>query len=69
MLADGAHVDVEQLGHKLLSQPDCLVLVAGLDACTGVLCGEDQELSCGVADKLTRRFWIRYGFHINKYTS
>lgn len=44
MLANGAHVDVEQLGHQALRQPDRLILIPRFNAGTIFLCSEDKEL-------------------------
>ena len=54
VLANGAHVDVEQLGHQTLGQSDRLVLVARLDAGTAFLGGEDEELGCRVLEPVCR---------------
>lgn len=51
VLADGAHVHPEQLGHQLLRQPPGFVLVAGLDALPACLACENQELVGAVADQ------------------
>ena len=61
VLADGAHIDVEQLSHQLLRQPDRLVLVPRLNAAAPVLRREDQELSRGVTDQPATRIGLRVG--------
>ena len=43
VLADGAHVHPEQLGHQLLRQPQGFVIVAGFDALPAGLAGGNQE--------------------------
>ena len=44
VLADGAHVNIEQLGHQALRQPDRLIPIPRFNAGTIFLCGEDKEL-------------------------
>ena len=61
VLADGAHIDIEQLSHQLLRQPDRLVLVPRLNAAAPVPRREDQELSRGVTNQPATRIGLRVG--------
>ena len=51
MLANGAHVDVEQLGHQALRQPDRLILIPRFNAGPTLLGSGDKELRSGITDK------------------
>lgn len=52
VFADRSDIDVEQPRHRLLRQPDRLVLVAHFESVPARLGGEDEKLGGGVADVL-----------------